>query len=818
MAFREARGTYSAPASPGATHVSEQFNKGIFQAQSSTRLAVSYVPSRTFHPDASLVLVGVRGSGKRSLGLIAATALGRRFVTEDHYFQSTTGLSRQDYLKVHGSEEFHKQDVEITRQMLEQHGRNCVIDCGLGSMTSSLQAYLKQYRLTNPVVYLMRDDEQIRSLLNLGDRSAKLLQSADPSHRRCSNYEYYNLQEDAMDRQNLEEDVADPTSPSNSFKLRQTQAAFPQFARFVTGNDINASTRSSPFSIDSPLEGRMYTHALQMRLSDFKNDLLWDTLEAAGDIMEVAIDSWDQSDAKKLSKVTASVRRYLSWPILFSVRLNNISPGVYIRILHHVLRLGPEYMAINLDLDSTAFAEVAAACGQTKIIGELSASATASQSWTDPTLVSAAQKAAGLNCSLIRVVLASNIVNSESSVFWFKEELKHQYGISLPIIAYSSGKSGFTRLTNEILSPVSQTKPGTVMQTAVELNEARFASFLLDALNFHIVGGNVSASLSPCMHNAAYAALGLRHRYSTTNISSWEDIAELARSESLGGCSVVQPWKVRVVSQLTSMSDDARMIGAVNTLMPLKKQADGLLMSLAEQARYRNRAAAGHGWHGENTDFIGIMVCLGRSLSPRNVVHAKTSGLVIGAGGMARAAVYAMLQMGCRTVFVYNRTLSNARLMADHFNKLGFTSNGPGSGIADHQVHVLESLEHAWPVASNPPTMIVSCVTHELLDGNPGSDFEMPIAWLQSPSGGAVIEMAYMTRETALVRQMKKFRGDTGLPWVTVDGIETLIEQAIAQFQIMTGRRAPRKVMTDAIRAALRANQEYVADGEEYVT
>src|ERR1700735_748906 len=61
---------------------------------------------RNFHPDASLVLAGIRASGKGSLGLIAATALGWRFVTEDHFFQTTNGLSRQDYLKVYGSEQF----------------------------------------------------------------------------------------------------------------------------------------------------------------------------------------------------------------------------------------------------------------------------------------------------------------------------------------------------------------------------------------------------------------------------------------------------------------------------------------------------------------------------------------------------------------------------------------------------------------------------------------------------------------------------------------------------------------------------------------
>jgi shikimate 5-dehydrogenase/shikimate kinase/3-dehydroquinate dehydratase len=780
--------------------------------------------TRNFHPDASLVLVGIRGSGKRSLGLIAAAALGRRFVTEDHFFQSTTGLSRQDYLKVHGSEEFHRQDVDITRRMLEDNKFNAVIDCGLGSLTSSLQEFLKLFSLTNPVVYLIRDHDQIRALLNLGERSAKLLQSADPSHRKCSNYEFFNLQEDAPPLPS--EDVADRASPTYSFKLRQAQQDFSKFARLITGQD-QKSAADSPFSIDVAVEHRAYTYALEIPLSSFDSGLDFGSLNSIGDIVEVVVDHWPSNAPKTLSKLVATARRYLQCPVAVSVRLPAVLPEAKVSILHQCLRLGLEYMTLDLQLSPSQLAGIFALRGHSKIIGALREYAPTPLGWRDPALTSFVKKAATLQCDLVRIVLPASSSDDLASLHWFREELRSRHGIRIPIIAYNTGQSGrTTQLLNATLTSVSYESPQDVSGrlssattlTPSETTAALFACFVLDPLAFCIVGGNVGGSLSPPMHNAAYAALGLRHHYSTRNITSWEDIEQLSQDNNFGGCSVVQPWKVKVVAKLASLSHHAQAIGAVNTLMPLRADLKGELMPLNEQAYHRNRAGKVKAWYGENTDYIGIMVCLGRSLSPRNVIQPKTTGLVIGAGGMARAAVYAMLQMGCRNVFVYNRTVANAETLASHFNNLINSRAGGIQGLSNTQVRVLEDSQQTWPVGYSMPTMVVSCVTHEQLDGNPGADFQMPAGWLESPSGGAVIEMAYMTKETALIRQMKNFRDRTGLPWVTVDGIETLIEQAIAQFQIMTGRKAPRTVMTTAIRAELKVDHQYVADGEEYIT
>jgi shikimate 5-dehydrogenase len=175
-----------------------------------------------------------------------------------------------------------------------------------------------------------------------------------------------------------------------------------------------------------------------------------------------------------------------------------------------------------------------------------------------------------------------------------------------------------------------------------------------------------------------------------------------------------------------------------------------------------------------------------------------------------------MIQLGCRNIFIYNRTVSNARTVARHFNdwagEVGLERNVPMGDL----VQVLESVDDRWPSSLSMPTMVVSCVTHERLDDNPGAEFEMPLQWLESPSGGVIVEMAYMIKQTALTEQIRRFRSETGRPWVTVSGVDTLIEQAVAQFEIFTGRIAPRRVMLEAVKSAMETNRHYMMDWGGY--
>jgi 3-dehydroquinate dehydratase type I len=777
-------------------------------------------PLRTFNPDASLVLVGIRGCGKRSLGFIAAAALGRRFITEDHFFQETTGLSRQDYLKHHGSQEFHKRDVEVSRRMLDEHRTKCVIECGLGSLTTGVQQHLRTYSMTNPVVYLMRDMAVICRLLKLEDRAARLLENGDPTHRNCSNFEFYNLEDDTTNGQAAEA-VVDRRSPTYAFKLKDMKEEFTYFVRFITGANTYRSNYDSPFSLlEMPVDLRLFTHAIYLRFSELEEGRVdLGQLESGGDVIELCIDRWTAEMPKNVSRYIAEIRRKIGVPIIVSTdRKVIVDEEAYIEILEHGFRLGVEFVSVDLALEDSRISRLVANKGFTRVIGSCVALGPSSPSWEDKFWNTRFERAKMLGCDLVRLLKEATSREDNESVRRFTEAIRSQSGISPPLIAYNVGALGRTsQLFNPILTTVTHAaihttannSPGEPSITSRDAVQALFQSFVLDPLHFYILGANVSYSLSPSMHNAAYRYLGMNHDYQTRKMTALTELDALSQDPHFGGASIVQPWKVIIVDQLASKSRHAEAIGAVNTLLPLRANADGTISSLQKQASQRNRAGRVAAWYGDNTDWIGIMVCLNRNLSPRNVIRTlKTTGLVIGAGGMARAAIYAMLRLGCRKIFVHNRTAENAHTVAQHFNSWASSANGglPGEQV----VSVLPSRHDPWPANFVSPTLIVSCVPAHSINNQPPANFEMPEQWLQSSSGGVIMDMAYNPLITPLLKQIGRLRNSTGVPWVIVDGLEALPEQAIAQFELMTGRKAPAGVMRKEVLQSIRDGEREI--------
>lgn len=103
-----------------------------------------------------------------------------------------------------------------------------------------------------------------------------------------------------------------------------------------------------------------------------------------------------------------------------------------------------------------------------------------------------------------------------------------------------------------------------------------------------------------------------------------------------------------------------------------------------------------------------------------------------------------MLSLGVRNVFVCNRTVARAHTLAEHYNKLiaeNAISELDTANAADTRVRVLESFDSQWPQDFRHPSLIVSSIPTQNVDGT-ATEFKLNEDWLKSPTGGVVVEVS----------------------------------------------------------------------------
>jgi shikimate dehydrogenase len=261
-----------------------------------------------------------------------------------------------------------------------------------------------------------------------------------------------------------------------------------------------------------------------------------------------------------------------------------------------------------------------------------------------------------------------------------------------------------------------------------------------------VLGWPVSHSRSPAMHNAAFAALGLRDWHYQRLPAPPEIFEETVRSlpaSGFVGANVTIPHKEAALALADSATDAARAIGAANTL---SFGADGAIAASNTDAPGLLAALAGQGW-----DAAGKVA------------------LVLGAGGSARAAAYALRQAGAAQVLVWNRTPERARTLADDLGVDAITR----------------------PTAAD---LLVNCTSVGLSDG----EFkQLPIDADALPTYATVADLVYRAGGTGLVAEARR-RGCT-----VVDGLEVLVRQGALSFQAWTGREAPIDAMRESARGSI---------------
>ncbi|KAI1856905.1 uncharacterized protein JN550_013612 [Neoarthrinium moseri] len=814
----------------------ESYSRSASHSPRTKAVKVS-VPNH-FEPDASIVLVGMRGSGKSTLAIIASTAMKRRVVDTEQVFFDATGLSTTAFKKTHGSIEYRRRQYSILEMILNRHRTDCIIVSSW--MERSVQTLLAEFTAAHPVIHVVRDETAIADYLRVTD-SVKFRQLLDYSasiFRACGNYEFFNVSEglSQVNDMHLAETTAmdhggEPKSPAPYLTLKRAERHFLRFLALIMPKDTIPYIESAFPLASIPTEKRQFTYAMSVPLSQLMGGgMQIEDLETGADAIEIVVDDafahmgsnvhLTAERASQISRVFSHIRRNVVIPIVYNITwpaqgpIDNTQKMLYLEHLQHGLRLAPEYIGLDLRLEDDVFAHIVESKKKSKVIATVDATLPSAPSWRDPSWISYYRKARDHGCDLVRMVRPAEQIEDNFDINFLRHATEELGEPVIPLIAFNSGQKGrnsqcfnkiLTSVIPESLVGMAPPDPHTSLYlppaiTALEATTALHSAFINDAMKLYVVGANVGYSMSPAMHNTALKACGIPHVYRPYSTDSLGNIRDLIHDPLFAGASIGLPFKVEVISLTHSLSSHAKAIGAVNTLIPVRQlNPDGTIPDNALFFNFRNRAGPVRALYGENTDWVGIRACVRRGLSPANAVRPNSSGLVIGAGGMARAAVYAMLQLGVKNIAIFNRTSANAEKLVSHFTRLLARDDLPllsPSTEIETRFHVLRSRDDPWPDMFRAPTMIISCIpTHDVKDC-PAPNFTLPSSWMQSPTGGVVVELAYRYLNTPLLDQV---RSESHRGWVPMDGLDLLPEQGFAQFELFTGRRAPRRLMREEV-------------------
>lgn len=265
---------------------------------------------------------------------------------------------------------------------------------------------------------------------------------------------------------------------------------------------------------------------------------------------------------------------------------------------------------------------------------------------------------------------------------------------------------------------------------------------------YGILGQGVGRSLSPIIHNRAFAALDLDAVYVPLEAEKLMPFIDSIPALGLSGFSVTRPYKVEILPYLADLDDLAQACGSVNTVV----MRGGALV-------------------GSSTDGAGILVPLAKRIE---IEGCRV--IVVGAGGAARAAAFALARAG-----------ASVTVLARDTKKAAAVAQVAGCAFGD-----LETIaEYTWDVLINATPVGGVSMVHET-----------PVPRAAHRAGSIVFDMVYVPQETLLLREARA-AGCT-----TIGGVEMLLAQAEGQFQAWTGVSAPSDAMREAVLSYLEQQED----------
>ena len=268
-----------------------------------------------------------------------------------------------------------------------------------------------------------------------------------------------------------------------------------------------------------------------------------------------------------------------------------------------------------------------------------------------------------------------------------------------------------------------------------------------------LFGYPISHSMAPLLHLTLFKSVSLPWTFSLVETQDASEFLPSLKQPDIIGCAVTMPYKVALMSAVDEVTDEGKMIGAINTVFR-RTAADG-------STRYI----------GTNTDCVGIREAFLQNYPGILTESTGKPGLVIGGGGACRAAVYALRKwMGVSKIYMVNRIQAEVQTIIDSFQAVGF----------DGELIWVSSVEQAEGLEG--PVLVVGTVP----DLPPKADGEVLArrivqTFLNKERKGHVLEMCYHPKPKTEFFELCKHAG-----WEVLYGTEAMIWQGITQQVLWT--------------------------------
>jgi shikimate dehydrogenase len=279
-----------------------------------------------------------------------------------------------------------------------------------------------------------------------------------------------------------------------------------------------------------------------------------------------------------------------------------------------------------------------------------------------------------------------------------------------------------------------------------------------------LIGWPISHSLSPAMQNAAFAEVGLDWEYSLrpTKAEDLENVIEQLGSQNVVGGNFTMPHKQTIIPYLAAISDEARIIGAVNTF------------------KIENGRMIGHNTDG--TGFLNALRAAGNDPSGMRVV-------MLGAGGGARAAIFSLAQAGIERITIINRTVQRGIQLAEEM-AMAFP--------ACHFEFKPLNNETFYEVSTGKVNLLVNATSVGM---EPDIDKSLWPVDLMLPQNAICYDLIYKPVKTRFLKIAEASGHET------LNGLGMLVHQGVVGFNFWTGQNVPVETMETACLKALgRAN------------